>query len=94
MPHAPPPSPQEASIETTNDTAIVKVETRRVRVQLDELQTLEACLGRAIESQKRTIESLNFFSGMIQDERQVFTEAKTVIAEVIFKEKLGRTVPD
>ena len=68
--------------------------SQAVRVQLKELETLEACLGRAIESQKRTIESLNFFSRMIQDERQVFTEAKTVIAEVIFKEKLGRTVPD
>ena len=56
--------------------------SQAVRVQLKELETLEACLGRAIESQKRTIESLNFFSRMLQDERQVFTEAKTVIAEV------------
>ena len=49
-----------SSRPTTDDTAIVRVENRRVRVQLDELQTLEACLGRAIESQKRTIESLIF----------------------------------
>ena len=62
--------------------------SQAVRVQLKELETLEARLGRAIESQKRTIESLNVFSRMIQ------AEAKNVIAEVIFKEDLGRTVPD
>ena len=49
-----------------------------------------ACLGRAIESQKRTIESLNFFSRMIQDERSVFTEAKQVIAEMIYRARMAK----
>ena len=76
-----------------DDRAIVaRPKAQGVRIQLDELECLEDCLGRAIESQKRTIESLNFFSRMIQDERRVFTEAKNVIAEVIFREKLGRTI--
>ena len=84
-----------SSRPTTDDTAIVRVENRRsqsVRVQLDELQTLEGCLGRAIDSQKRIIESLNFFSRMIQDEKHVFTEARKVLNELIFKAKLGRTI--
>ena len=81
------------SAAVVDDRAIVaRPKAQGVRIQLDELECLEACLGRAIESQKRTIESLNFFSRMIQDERRVFTEAKNVIAEVIFKEKLGRTI--
>ena len=90
MPHAPPPSPQEASIETTNDTAIVKVASRRVRVDLKEMQTLEACLARAIAAQKRTVDGLDFFSRMIHDERSVFTEAKQVIAEMIFKARMAK----
>ena len=79
------------STAVDDDRAVVVRKSTSVRAQLDELQTLEACLGRAIESQKRTIESLNFFSRMIQDERAVFTEARNVIAELIFKAKLGRT---
>ena len=79
-----------SSRPTTDDTAIASV-----RVPLgfiDELQTLEACLGRAIDSQKRTTESLNFFSRMIQDERHVFTEARNVLNELIFKANMGRFV--
>ena len=79
-----------SSRSTTDDGAIVVRRSQSVKVQLDELQTLEACLGRAIDSQKRTIESLNFFSRMIQDEKHVFTEAKNVIAEVIFKARMAR----
>ena len=79
------------SAAVVDDRAIVaRPKAQGVRIQLDELECLEDCLGRAIESQKRTIESLNFFSRMIQDERRVFTEAKNVIAEVIFKAKLGK----
>ena len=74
------------------DREVVVRRSQSVRVQLDELQTLEGCLGRAVESQKRTIESLNFFSRMIQDERHVFTEARNVIQELIFKARLGRTM--
>ena len=90
MPHAPPPSPQEASSRTTNATAIVKVETRRVRVSLEEMQSLEACLARAIAAQKRTVDGLDFFSRMIHDERKVFTEAKKVIAEMIFNARMAK----
>ena len=51
-----------------DDRAIVaRPHAQGVRIQLDELECLEACLGRAIESQKRTVESLNFFSRMIQE---------------------------
>jgi len=55
------------------------------KVDLADLKTLEGCLGRAIDSQKRTIDSLNFFSRMIEDERKVFTEAKNVITDLVFK---------
>ena len=90
MPHAPPPSPQEASSGTTNATAIVRVETRRVRVSLEEMQQLEACLARAMAAQKRTVDGLDYFSRMINDERKVFTEAKKVIAEMIFNARMAK----
>ena len=54
-----------SSRPTTDDTAILRV--RSARVYEYELQTMEHVLGRAIDSQKRTIESLNFFSRMIQE---------------------------
>ena len=61
--------------------------SQAVMVQLKELETLEACIGRAIESQKRTMESFNYFSRMIQDERQVFAELMNALAELISKAK-------
>ena len=79
------------SASSSSSAAVVDDRVARksqaVKVQLEELETLEACIGRAIESQKRTMESFNYFSRMIQDERQVFAELMNALAELISKAK-------
>ena len=87
-----------SSSSSSSSAAVVDDRVARksqaVKVELKELETLEACIGRAIESQKRTMEFLDCFSRMIQDERQVFTEARNAIAELIFKANLGSRMPE
>ena len=88
QPTFPPPLPSQ----TTNDSALVQVDTsRRVKVPLRDLQMLEGCIGRSIDSQKRTIDSLGFFIRQLEDELKIFTEAKNVLAELIFKARMARS---
>ena len=54
-----------------------------VKVSIEEMQSLEACLSRSIDSQKRIIESLEFYTRQINDERKVFVEARDVIHSMI-----------
>ena len=79
------PLGQTAAAVVNDSTVVAHRPSGYAKVSVDELKTLESCLGRAIDSQKRTIESLNFFSRMIEDERKIFTEAKNVITDLIFK---------
>ena len=52
-----------SSRSTTDDGAIVvRNKPQCVKIKLVELKTLESALKRAMDSQKRTIDSLNFFS--------------------------------
>ena len=55
------------SAAVVDDRAIGVRKFQSVRVHVDELQAMEGVLGRAIDSQKRIIESLNFFSRMVQE---------------------------
>ena len=80
------PSASSSSSAAVVDDRVAR-KSQAVKVQLEELETLEACIGRAIESQKRTMESFNYFSRMIQDERQVFAELMNALAELISKAK-------
>ena len=81
-----------SSRPSTDDCAIVVRRPMSVKIQLEELQTLESCLIRAMDSQKRTIDTLNFFRRMIDDERNVFTEARNVLRDLIFNAGMGRSV--
>ena len=56
---------------------------KTVKVSTAELQTLEGCLGRAMDSHKRTIDALNFFSRQLEDEKKIFSEAKDVINSLV-----------
>ena len=80
-------TPSSSSRPTTeyNDALVRYEKARSARVQLKELKQLEACIGRAIDAQKRTIDSLNFFTRQMEDERKILTEARNVINELIFK---------
>ena len=62
---------------------------RTVKVSTAELQTLGECLARAMDSQKRTIDALNFFSGQIDDERKVFSEARGAIELLVRRAARG-----
>ena len=54
-----------------------------VKVPIEEMQTLEKCLSRSIDSQKRIIDSLEFHTRQCSDERKVFVEARDVIHSMI-----------
>ena len=52
---------------------------RKVKVPTGELIALGECLARAMDSQKRTIDALSFFSRQLEDERKAFPEARDAI---------------
>jgi hypothetical protein len=56
---------------------------KSVKVSTAELQVLEGCLGRAIDSQKRTVEALHFAARQIEDEKKIFIEAREVIKNLV-----------
>ena len=62
---------------------------RTVEVSTDELKTLGECLARAMDSQKRTIDALNFFSRQIDEERKVFSEARDAIELLVRRAARG-----
>ena len=68
---------------------MLRPKPKTVKVNLEELQTLEGVLGRAIDTHKRTVDNLNFFARQAEDEKKVFVEAKNVIEQLIFKAKIG-----
>ena len=61
-----------------------------VRVNIVESQTLADCLQRATDTQKRTIDSMNFYARQMEDERKVFTEARDVIGRIIARAHMDR----
>ena len=74
-----------AGLVMKNLGAIVPVAQyeKSVKVSTAELQVLEGCLGRAIDSQKRTVEALHFAARQIEDEKKVFIEAREVIKSLV-----------
>ena len=72
-------------------TLAVRPKPKSVRVNTDELQTLVDVLDRAIDTHKRTVENLQHFARQATDEKKVFTEAKSVIEQLILKTKLTGT---
>ena len=55
-----------------------------VRINVGELKSLSSALGRCQDSQKRCIESLQFFTRQMEDERKVLQEAQHVIDTMVF----------
>jgi len=75
---------------TSASSELAKTSKRKyARVEAAELLTLESWLTRAAESQKSTVDGLNFRSRLIIDERKVFCEARNAIAEIRFNAQLG-----
>ena len=66
----------------------VRPKPKSVKVNPDDLQTMSDVLGRALDTNKRTVENLNHFARQAEDEKKVFVEAKTVIEQLIFKARL------
>jgi hypothetical protein len=56
---------------------------KSMKVSTAELQVLEGCMGHAIDSQTRTVETLNFAARQIEDEKKVFIEAREVIHSLV-----------
>ena len=65
----------------------VRPKPKSVKVNPDDLQTMSDVLGRALDTNKRTVENLHHFARQAEDEKKVFVEAKNVIDGVIFKAK-------
>ena len=58
---------------------------RGVKVPLDELETLYACLNGCGESQRRMCESMTFFARQVEDEKKITEEANTAVMTLIIR---------
>ena len=72
-----------------SSTVEVRPNKNTVRVPIAELQTLADCLQRAADTQKRTIDSMNFYARQMEDERKVFTEARDVANQIIIRAQMN-----
>jgi hypothetical protein len=82
--HAPSSSSTAPSkVATQVSTKVAKRIKSYVKVPMKDLELLNDTFARALESQEKTSAYLSFFSRQIEAERKVFTEARTVIQELI-----------
>ena len=77
-----PPNPPPG---TRFSTELAKREPQKVSVKVDELTTLRNCLVLATATQKRTIETLKYSVRQMEDETEVFTQARNVVSDLIFR---------
>ena len=80
--------PIDAAIQFTPSSAVVAHKTKHVKVSLVEMQSLESCLTRTIDSQKRIVDALEFYSRQIADEKKVFVECRDAVHTMILKAQL------
>ena len=58
-----------------------------MRVKLSELETLHSCLERAVVTQKKLAETLQFFARQFEDERKIMAEAQSAVGMLIAQGK-------
>ena len=77
-----------ADLQSTMLAKVVKSDKSGVKVRVQELEALHACLQRSETSQQKLVESLTFFSRQFEDERKITKEAKDAVQQLIMKGKL------
>ena len=76
-------APSSSSTAPSKDAKVANKYKSYVKVATRDLERLDETFARALESQDKTSAYLSFLSRQIEAERQVFTEARTVLQELI-----------
>ncbi len=77
-----------ADLQITTLAKVGKSDKSGVKVRVQELEALHACLQRSETSQQKLVESLMLFSRQFEDERQITKEAKDAVQQLIMKGKV------